>query len=327
MVATVTSSMTLLRRAVAAATLAPSVHNTQPWRFAISGDALDVVADRSRQLAVLDPSGRQLNLSLGCALFNTRVSLAASGVGVSVRRRPQPVRPDLIATVTISGEEPVAADLARLETAMRKRQTNRRQFSADPVPAELVERLVAAASAEGAILHVVRDEDDRQTLARLCQRADVMQISDAAYRAELRAWTTADPQRDDGVRAMVVPHVDGTAQDDIPIRDFDTAGSGWLPSHTRSAADQCLVLLGTMGERPDAWLRAGEALERVWLELTEAGCAASLFTQPIEVPAIRSEMRSELRLQMYPHLLMRIGYADVAPSTRRRGVEKVLDNP
>ena len=325
MVATVTSSVTLLRRAVGAATLAPSVHNTQPWRFAIAGDSMDIVADRSRQLAVLDPSGRQLNLSLGCALFNARVSLAASGVGVRVRRRADPARPDLVATVTITADAP-ALELARLGYAMRRRQTNRRQFSDDQVPAEVVDTLVAAATAEGAILHVVRHDDDRQTLARLSQRADAMQISDAAYRAELRTWTTADSHRDDGVRAMVVPHVDGTAEDDIPIRDFDTAGSGWLPSHTRSSADQCLVLLGTMGENPDAWLHAGEALERVWLELTEAGCAASLFTQPIEVPAIRSELRSELGLQMYPHLLMRIGYADITPSTRRRAIEKVLDN-
>ena len=320
-----TSTTTVLRRAVAAATLAPSVHNTQPWRFAVTGGRLQIRADRDRQLAVLDPSGRQLNLSLGCALFNARVSLAASGVGVTVRRRPNPTEPELVATVAIAPEVASSPELARLEVAMHARQTNRRQFRDDPVPAQLLDRLVAAASAEGAILHVVRDADDRRALAILSQRADTMQIADPAYRAELRAWTTSDPRRDDGVRAMVVPHVDGTAGDDIPIRDFDTAGAGWLPSRTRSSAEQCLVLLGTMGENPDAWLRAGEALERVWLELTAAGYTASLFTQPVEVPSVRAQLRAELRLAMHPHLLMRIGHADIAPSTRRRPLSTVLD--
>ena len=67
------------------ATLAPSVHNTQPWRFVLSPDALEIHADRSRQLRVLDPRGRQMTLSCGCALFNARASLAAAGYDAAGR--------------------------------------------------------------------------------------------------------------------------------------------------------------------------------------------------------------------------------------------------
>ena len=321
-----TSTITLLRRAVSAATLAPSVHNTQPWRFAISADSLEIRADRSRQLGVLDPTGRQMFLSLGCAVLNARVSLATSGAGCAVRRFPDPARPDVVAVVQLRPDLPADPELARLDHAMRNRQTNRRHFTDVAVPPELLDELIAVAAAEGAVAHPVHGAEDRAAVARLSQRADSAQITDAAYRAELRRWTTSDPSRLDGVRAMVVPHVDGTSGDDVPIRDFDTSGTGWLPAQTHSSLDQCLILLGTRAENPAAWLRAGEALEHVWLVLTDAGYSASLFTQPIEVGAVREELRTTLRLEVHPHLLMRVGRADVAPSTHRRPVEEVLDS-
>lgn len=129
------------------------------------------------------------------------------------------------------------------------------------------------------------EPDDRETLARLSQKADELQITNPAYRAELRAWTTNYPTRSDGVRAAVVPHVDGTSGDDVPIRDFDTQGAGWLPAETRSSVRQCLLVLGTAIDSPESWVRAGEALERVWLEITRAGFVASLFTQMVELAA------------------------------------------
>jgi hypothetical protein len=326
MVSTLNAPPTLLKRAASAATLAPSVHNTQPWRFAIRGDSLEIRADRARQLPVLDPTGRQLHLSLGCAVFNARVSLADSGVGARVRMLPDPRRPDLVADLTIDPHTAVDERLAALEDAMRRRQTNRRKFTDSAVPDATVAEWVASAARESAVLRVVSGEQERLDVAQLSQRADTMQIADAAYRAELRAWTTVDPARMDGVRAMVVPHVDGTSGDEVPIRDFDTSGVGWLPAATRSTADQCLLLLGTAGDSAPQWLAAGQALERVWLELTAAGYTASLFTQPIEVPTIRGELRAALRLDMYPHLLMRVGHAGYTPSTHRRPVTEVLDS-
>ena len=313
------------RRAVVRATLAPSIHNTQPWRFVLRPGVLDVYADRGRQLAVLDPAGRQLYLSVGCAVFNARVSLADSGVSAAVGRLPDAAQPSLLARVEV-GPGAVDRELAALDPVIGLRQTNRRRFASGEVPPEVVSTLVAAADREGAILHPVVVEDDRTALARLVQRADSMEISDPAYRAELRAWTTTDPDRRDGVRALVVPHVDGTAGDDIPIRDFDSQGKGGLPAETRSGRDQCLLVLGTTTDRPEAWLQAGEALERVWLEATRAGYVASLFSQPVEVAAVRAQLRTDLRLTMQPHMVIRIGRAPVTPASRRRHVAEVLDD-
>ena len=313
------------RRSVVRATLAPSIHNTQPWRFVLRPGVLDVYADRSRQLLVLDPTGRQLHLSVGCAVFNARVSLAASGTNPAVRRLPDPAQLTLLASIDV-GDEAADRELAVLDPVIGLRQTNRRRFASGEVPPEVVNTLVSAAEREGAILDPVDLEDDRMALARLVQRADSLEIFDAAYRAELRAWTTTDPDRRDGVRALVVPHVDGTAGDDIPIRDFDSQGKGGLPAETRSGRDQCLLILGTTSDRPEAWLRAGAALERVWLEATRAGYVASLFSQPVEVAMIRAQLRSDLRLSMQPHMVIRVGRAPVTPASRRRHVADVLDD-
>ncbi len=132
-------------------------------------------------------------------------------------------------------------------------------------------------------------------VASLSQHADNVENLNPAYRAELRAWTTDDPERRDGVPGLTVPHVDGTSEDDVPIRDFDTRGSGGLPTTTRSSKDQCLVLLCTSGDSAADWLRAGEALERVLLEITRHGFAASPLTQVTEVPSARAQLRRRAR--------------------------------
>ncbi len=315
-----------LRAAVSRAILAPSIHNTQPWRFVLGPARLTMLADRSRQLAVLDPTGRQLHLSCGCALFNARVSLAAAGLGVIVTRQPKPARPDLLAVIEIVDDRRPDARPAELDGAIEQRQTNRRRFTDSTVPDDLTESLVSAATAEGAVLHTVTRADTRMTVARLTQQADAQQNANPAYRAELRAWTTTDPERRDGVTALAVPHVTGESGSDVPIRDFDSEGVGFLPADTQSSGEQCLLLLGTHDENPRAWLRAGEALERLWLEITRAGYVASLFTQIVEIDAIRAQLRSELRLVIHPHVLLRVGRAPATPATRRRPIAEVLDD-
>src|SRR3712207_1450385 len=93
-----------LEAAVDRAVLAPSVHNTQPWTFVLGPDRVEVRADRSRQLPVLDPLGRELAQSVGAALFNLRVALSARGWDIAVDRLPRPDDPDLLAGVDRSEE-------------------------------------------------------------------------------------------------------------------------------------------------------------------------------------------------------------------------------
>jgi hypothetical protein len=314
-----------VRRAAVRATLAPSIHNTQPWRFLLSGTSLEIHTDWGRRLRVLDPRGRQLLISCGCAVFNARVALAAAGYDATIERWPDPGQPDLVARLTLAEPPAGSLTIAPLDSFIESRHTNRRRFTDDPVPPDLVAALIEIAREEGATLFPIVRDEHRRTIARLSQQADNLENIDPAYRAELRAWTSDDPARLDGVPAAAVPHVDGSAHDDIPLRDFDTRGAGALPTGTHSSAQQCLLLLGTAQDTPAAWSRAGEALEHMLLEITGRGYVASPFTALIEVAPTNAALRDELELVMFPHILLRIGRAPLTPASRRRRLGEMLD--
>lgn len=311
-------STSALEYAVDRALRAPSVHNTQPWRLELHGDTLSVRADRTRQLTVLDPRGRELVQSVGAALLNLRVGLAARCVAAEVRRLPDRDDPDLLAVVRAVPGTPETA-LAGLDPAIARRHTNRRRYLPTAVPDEVLGRLAEACELEETGFVPIVTPDRRRLVARLTQQADRTQNADPAYRAELRHWTNRPPESRDGVPPSVVPHVDGSTSDEVPIRDFDTSGKGELPADTGSDADQTLVLLTSLADDPLAWLRSGEALERVLLHLTQLGYVAAPIGQPIEVPLTRSQLRAALSWGEHPQMLLRIGQAAGTPVTPRRG--------
>jgi nitroreductase len=314
----------LLRRAAEQAHLAPSVHNTQPWRLVIRPDVLELYADRSRQLAALDPTGRQLVMSCGCALLNARVVLAEAAQRVRIDRLPERARPDLLARVVLLDGEAPWTPLVRLEPELARRRTNRREFLREEVPPGVIYEMANAADEEDTDLFVIASDGQRRITAELCQQAEREQLKNPDYRAELRRWTTDLLNRDDGVPAMAVPRVDDGPGGEIPIRDFDTRGNAWLPQVRESSRDQCLLLLAVREDSPRGWLRAGEALQRVWLEATRFDHVASLLTQVIEVTATRDALRDRLGLLGYPAVLLRVGRAPLTPATRRRPVDAVI---
>jgi hypothetical protein len=290
----------------------------------IRPDSLELYANRDRQLGALDPTGRQLLVSCGCALLNARVVLAEAEQCVGIDRLPDPTEPDLMARITLfEGGEPWTP-LARLEPQLGRRRTNRREFLPEEVAPEVVYEMANAAAAEDAELFIIVSDEQRRITAELCQQADREQWASPAYRAELRTWTTDDLTRVDGVPAMAVPHVAAGSGGEIPLRDFDTRGDAWLPQIPEASRDQCLLLLGVREDSPRGWLRAGEALERLWLEATRFDHVASMLTQVVEVRETRDQLRDRLGLLMYPMVLLRVGRAPLTPATRRRPSEAVI---
>jgi hypothetical protein len=317
----------LLRRAAERAIKAPSIHNTQPWTFVVTDGALEIRADFKRQLQVLDPRGRQLIISCGCALYNARVAIAASGYEPLVHRLPDAERPEIVARVQV-GVRRFWPGSSALDLAIDQRRTNRRAFSADPVPGWLVSDLQLAARAEDALLFAITRPEHRAVVARLNEQAEECERADPAYLAEIAAWTTDDPRRPDGVPATSVPYAGVFAEnhDRLPIRGFDVRGMGWLPASSRSDVDQCLLLLCSHDDQPRGWLRAGEALEHVWLKLTDRGFWASPLTQLVEVRETHERLRAELALAAAPQLLLRVGRAPDTVPTPRRSAHEVIDD-
>ncbi|MET7403904.1 nitroreductase, partial [Dactylosporangium sp. NPDC005572] len=149
----------LLTQAVLTALEAPSVLNTQPWRWRIDGDTAQLRADRTRHLRVIDPDARLLTLCCGSSLHHARVALAADGVTAAVRYLPDEGDPDLLAMLRYTGRTEPSDEAQRLRAAVGRRRSDRRPFADEPVPDAVVERLKLAAAAAGANLHVARPQD------------------------------------------------------------------------------------------------------------------------------------------------------------------------
>jgi len=316
-----------LRRAADAARLAPSIHNTQPWRFRITAAGLDLVLDHRRTLCVIDPEGREAVISCGAALLNARAALARDGFPTRVRRLPHGQSNPVLAHLEIGdGDEP-ESDLARLEPAIRFRSTNRRAFDDRRPPMETIARWCAAAAKEDSILVEVQ-QPHRRVVAALSRRADALETADPAYRAELLAWTGTRRGRDDGVPDCAIPPSDSRAPGGLALRDFDAHGTGSLAADVAADSDPTLLVLGSTVDDPLAWLRVGEALERLLLDMAAYGWSASPLSQALEMPPIRDALVRELGLTFHPQLLIRVGRALAQPAvTPRRPLNEALIGP
>ena len=307
---------------VEAAVRAPSIHNTQPWLFLPEEDRIEVHADPSRRLPAVDPQMRALHLSLGAAVLNLCLAVAARGRRPFLDLLPSPKDGRHVATVTADGPYTVDDDERELYEAIPERRTSRRPFLGTPIPPEAKRRLEEAALLQGAELKFV-DAPGRELLLSLARTADERKRGDAAYRAELRDWTTDDPYREDGVPVEAAAPWSG--DDSIPIRDFmpDLERPG--PSGRGFEAEPVIAVLSIIGgDAPADWLRAGQALERVLLEATRRGLATGLFTQPLEHPDLRT-MLADPTGRTHVQAILRFGYeAEPTPLTARRPAAEVI---
>jgi len=321
---------------VGAATRAPSIHNTQPWRFTATSDQLDVFFDPGRALPVLDPTGRQQVISCGIAVEFAVVALAAAGWLSEVELLPDDGDGDHLATLRLVGAiEATEVDRA-LAAAIDHRHTVRDPFQAREVPAELLDRLQAEAGAFGAWFKPVTRSEEEVATVFLIDRAEEMEQGDPAYLAELQSWLRTDPAAVDGVPVEAVPSADPHQRpSNWTIRDFVVgtrahAGSGHAADPDAPPPEverPTVVLMGTDGDDRYAWLQAGRSLARILLQATSAGVAASPLTQALDWPATRARLRSRLSLVGHPQMLLRMGYPrDGAPVTAsgRRPVSEVL---
>jgi nitroreductase len=313
-----------LRACLLAAAAAPSVHNTQPWRFRPHDAGVDVLVDRGRQLRTQDPHGREMYVSVGAAVLNLRLALASRGLRPDVGLMPDPADPDLAARVLVTSEETAPPAERSLAGAIHLRHTNRRPFADVPVPEEVLREMSGAAGAEAATMLVV-DPPLRDGVLSLTRTAEKRMLSDPAYLAELSRWTTPPGiGRRDGVPREAFGPRDVDAA--IPMREFALANRA-PTAVVEFEPEPTIVLLFTYGDTPAHWLRAGAALQRLLLVATLRGLAATPLSQVTEVPALR-ELLAESATGRVVQTVLRIGYPlSPAASTPRRPLEDLLVRP
>jgi len=308
-----------LRHAAAAAIRAPSMHNSQPWQFRLRDGAIEVLADRSRQLAVADDNGWALRIACGAATFNARLALAANGTPAVVVFRPDNHETNLVARLTPDVRRLPTYPETDLFAAVDHRHSNRLPFWPDPVPSELRMRLIEAARAESGWLDLLVGMTALSGFAEIAQSADRVLRRDERYQAELSTWVRAEPAPD-GIPVMAgAPAPE--PQDLLPQRSF----GGRRRAAVRDFEPEPLVaILGTAGDRSYDQFVAGQALQRVLLTATDAGLASSIISQPIEVPAAREQLRRSLGRSATPQIALRLGYGHPGRPTPRRELTDVL---
>ena len=312
---------------------APSVHNTQPWRWRFGRNDAELHADRGRRLTATDPEGRDLVLSCGAALHHLRVALAARGVGCTVDLQPDPADGDHLATVTpTSGPaDPIAAELYR---QVDRRHTERRRMSHRPVPAELLVELAEQARHAGADLVPVADDSTRERLVAAFREAAAHQRFAPGYAAELQLWTRRTAGTHDGIGAG---NIAAPLENGFPVRTFPRQGQLTQPrpaagSSTPEAADAVdaaeLMVIVTEGDDTADRLRAGEALSAVLLHATRHRLATTPLSQATEAAQARDAIGRALQTAAQPQILVRVGWpattAGDLPATPRRDLRSVL---
>src|SRR6266566_1932825 len=308
---------------IATAARAPSVHNTQPWRFRVGEHEIELLADVHRKLRV-DPLGRELLISCGAALFGLRLAVRSLGYVPVVELLPDQSRLRLLARVHLGAAAPVTGAERRMLAAVPHRHTHRGPFEPDPLPAGLVPGLQHDALAEQAELALIEGGLAYQRLADVVATAARRLDLDPRARAEIRRWTrSAESRARDGVPAVAFAGAQRTPRR-LPQRDFDLGrGLARLPGGGESPAATAVLL--TRGDRRVDWLHAGQALHRLLLHAAAERVFASLYTQPLEATATRALIRDRLALPGHPQLLLQFGRVRTAHPTARRPASELTD--
>jgi nitroreductase len=314
---------------VAAAGRAPSIHNTQPWRWTSQGGLLRLRADRSRQLQVADRDGHSLLVSCGAAAELTQLALRAQGWTVETLLLPDPADPDLLARMGMMSRSQPDDEAATRLTAARARRSERRPFGPEPVAGEVIERLRDAAEGPGVSAHFSVRPDESLDLAVAISKADRYGRDDPAYAAEMAEWVHADGVAGDGIPASAVPHMD-TGQPrhtDIPVRDFEAGVAGGQLITAGTDERPLIAVILTEGDGELERLQAGQAMMRLMIQAELDGIASCPLSQSVDLLSFRSQLRTLMAWTGHPQMMLRLGQKpvdDPAPMTPRRPVGDVL---
>lgn len=312
----------VLAEAAQAAGYAPSIHNTQPWRWLVHDDNLDLYADRSRALPLTDPDGRLLTISCGAALHHAVVALAAGGWAARVDLLPDG---DVLARISLAGPVEVTAEAMRTFQNLRLRHTDRRPVATTPPDPSTVAAVRAAATIPGVDAHLLTGEQV-DVLGSACAHANAIETSDPFQRLEMAYWIGGDRLAGAGMDPDVIPA--GTPGGAVPGRDFVRTGTLAGTTTAREGAAAYLMLFGS-GDEPADWLRAGQALSAGWLTATGLGLSVLPFSSIIEVSFVRESLRRQILSGLgEPYLVVRLGVPDsdhgMAARTPRLPAEQTI---
>lgn len=312
-----------IRDVIRYATLAANSHNTQPWRFRVDDNAIEILPDLSRRTPIVDPDDHHLFVSLGCAAENLLIAAMAAG---------------RIGELTIDSDGSglrysYTEGLARpapLFEAIVQRQSTRAEYDGRVVPAADIETLRQAAVMPGVRLIILTDRVRIDRVRDLVLAGNATQMADPSFMRELKQWLRFNPreaaQSGDGLFSAVsgnpvLPSVIGK----LAFDTFFTADAE--KDRYARQIDSSAGIAIFLAEREDepGWIAVGRACQRFALAATNLGLKHAFINQPVETVRLRPELSSLIgESGLRPDIVMRFGYGPELAFSPRRPVEAVL---
>ena len=306
------------------ATLAASGHNTQPWKFSFLPDSnvIEIHPDFTRRLPSVDPSDRELWISLGCALENLRLAALTLGLSPTIT---YPDTTDFI-SVQLHKDTPQTSPLFQ---AIPLRQNTRSEYDGQSLKSQERELLEAVGREPGITLQFLFDPPGVGQLEELVRQGNLSQFADKAFLKELVSWIRFNKR--EALASLDGLYAPCSGSPQVPrwlgkLFIESTTPQKQAASDTKKLLSSSgAVVISSAGESKSDWVRTGQVYERLALTLTSHGLTSAFLNQPIEVAKVRSQLQSALGLgSLHPQLIVRFGTAEPLPRSLRRPVEQVL---
>ncbi len=318
----------VIRDAVRLACRAPSLHNSQPWRWVVEGDTVQLFVEPDRVVRGADSSGREALIACGAVLDHFRVAMAAAGFTANADRFPNPNNRLHVASIDFTAMEFVTDGHRQRANAILLRRTDRLPFAAPPDWDTFEPELHDTVDSDAVRIDIIPDHL-RPQLAEASQLTESLRLYDSSYHAELDWWTAAFAVTEG------IPHsslVSAAESDRVDV------GRTFPVTHHRERRPEVdedrskVLVLSTYDDTRDSVLRCGELLSAVLLDATMVGLATCTLTHITEVPASReivAGLIDQSNHRITPQVLIRVGLTpsieDVPPPTPRRPIGEVFE--
>jgi len=315
----------VITKAVELACRAPSIHNSQPWRWIASSTVVDLFADPNRIVRSHDSSGREAIISCGAALDHFRVAMAAAGWTINIEQFPNPNKLDHLASIDFTRLDYVTEAWREGADAILRRRTDRLPFRA-PSDWDSFEPVLRSSFHGDEVTLDVLADDVHPRLAEASRLTDTLRRYDDSYYHELQWWTTSFRQSEGVPESALISRSESQR---VEVgRSFPVHGYTDRRAATSQDEAKILVLSTPEDSRHDA-LNCGQVLSTVLLDCTMAGLATCTLTHITELEASRDIIRDLTRKALFPQALIRVGTApadeEIPAPTPRRNLFEVLE--
>ena len=299
------------------ALLAPSTRNTQPWLFDSDSSRVRIYADFSRWQSVADADQRELHVSLGCALENLLIASEQFELGHALKWFPPSPTGNLVAEINyIDKFKADPARPVRLFEAITRRRTDHGVFDTRPVSDTILKQIRSVSAHKDVSLLLSRDAEIRDAVDKLLLRADALAFANPDWRAELAECVGSGGFGTPWLLSML---------GQFAIAHLNVGPQMAKHDHKSLMSTSVFGMIGTRGAGPQAWVHAGQVLERAWLMATSHGLVLQPINQLLQAEPTREACVKLFRAGGAPIVPFRLGYPrEKVPPTGRFDLSNVL---